>query len=83
MHKTIIIGTGASIPRGNIDYICSPGSSPIKTKLRLAAEQNRITDLTNGKKTRTLIFTKNGEIIRSSVLFDTLNKRFNESGGGS
>ena len=78
MRDSIFIAPGVCIAADSINYYCIPDSAPLRQKLKLAAERNELTDLTFGKKTRTLIFLKNREIIKSPVHFETIDNRFNE-----
>jgi len=75
--KSIQIGNGVYVPMDSIDYYCVPGSAPLKRKVELAREQNNMTDLTYGKKTRSYIFLKTGVVIKSTVLPETITARFN------
>ena len=58
--------------------VCKPGSSPIRKQLAIAKEEGRHIDCTEGKKTRSIIFsTCDGKIMltSSTVQTSTLNER--------
>ena len=58
--------------------VCKPGASPIRAQLKLAKEEGRHIDCTEGKKTRSIIFSAcDGRIMltSSTVQTSTLNDR--------
>lgn len=78
MKKTISLGHGNYIAA---DIICAIGvvsSAPIKRKLEEAKKNNKILDMTFGRRTKSVIFTSDGTIILCGLTTDTLSKRINE-----
>lgn len=74
------IGFSHFIEGGKIIDICKPGSSPIRKQLARAKEEDRHIDCTEGKKTRSIIFSScEGKIIltSSTVQTGTLVERIN------
>ena len=72
------IGFSHFTDAGKIFNICKPGSSPVRKQLTLAKEEGRHIDCTEGKKTRSIIFSScDGKIMltSSSIQTSTLNER--------
>ncbi len=57
--------------------IISPDSAPAKRQVQMAKENHTILDATQGRKTKSLIFTNNDKLILSALAPETLAGRFN------
>ncbi len=59
--------------------IVSPTSAPIKRSIRKGKADGKVIDVTNGRRTKTVIFTDNGTIILSAIAPETIARRVNGS----
>lgn len=55
----------------------SPDAAPVKRMVQRAREENRIIDATQGRKTKSVIFSETDYLILSALQPDTIMKRFN------
>jgi len=77
------IGFGSSVVADEVIAILSPNSSPMKRLRDEAKDDKRLVDATYGRKTRSIILTKNNHIILSAMQAETLSQRYallNEKG---
>lgn len=77
----IKITQGFYLPREHVKYYASYESYYIKNIVKQMKKEGTVLDLTAGKKALSVIFLLNGEIILTSVLVDTLNKRLDPQDG--
>lgn len=77
MGQLMNIGFGNVVNTDKIVAIISPESAPAKRQVQSAKEQQLLIDATQGRKTKSVIFTSNGRIILSALQPDTLAGRFN------
>ena len=76
MSKLMNIGFGNVVNTDKILCIITPDSAPAKRQIQRAKEENRRIDATQGRRTRSVIFTMNQMIIISALQPDTLTGRF-------
>ena len=81
MNKLIHIGFGNIVNTGKIIAIVSPESAPIKRMVQKAKESGMAIDATQGRKTKSVIFTTNDKLILSALQPETLAGRFHNPGG--
>lgn len=77
MNRLINIGFGNMVNTDKIVTIISPDSAPSKRQIQMAKENHSIIDATQGRKTKSLIFTTDGHLIISAIQPETLAARFN------
>ena len=77
MAKLINIGFGNVVNSDKIIAVVSPEAAPVKRMVQRAKESNRIIDATQGRRTKSVIFTENNKIILSALQPETLAGRFN------
>lgn len=70
------IGFGNTVVAERVVAIVSPNSSPMKRLKDEAREANRLIDVTQGRKTRSIIVTDSNHVILSSVQVETISLRF-------
>lgn len=80
MSKFVNIGFGNVVNMDRIVAVVSPDSAPIKRLVQNAREQGTIIDATQGRRTKGVLFTENGNIILSALLPETLAARFGQPG---
>ena len=58
--------------------VVSPESAPIKRIMQQAKEQGKLIDVTQGRKTASVIFTDSEHVILSYLKSDKLSQRFSD-----
>jgi hypothetical protein len=75
-QRLINIGFGNSVVAGRVIAVVNPKSSPMKKLRDEARDQKKIIDVTEGRRTRSIIITDSNHVILSSVQPETLTQRF-------
>ncbi|MEN8134402.1 MAG: DUF370 domain-containing protein [Thermodesulfobacteriota bacterium] len=75
-QRLINIGFGNSVVASRIIAVVHPKSSPMKKLKDEARDQKKIIDVTEGRRTRSIIITDSNHVILSSVQPETLTQRF-------
>lgn len=70
------IGFGNTVVAEKVVAILTPNSSPMKRLKDEAKNENRLLDVTHGRKTRAVIVTESNHIILSSIQAETISQRF-------
>ena len=73
--KFINIGFGNMVSAGRIIAIASPESAPIKRLVQDAKEENRVIDVSCGRRTRSVIITDSEHVILSAIQAETVTNR--------
>ena len=73
--KFINIGFGNMVSAGRIVAIASPDSAPIKRLVQDAKEENRVIDVSCGRRTRSVIITDSENVILSAIQAETITNR--------
>lgn len=73
--KFINIGFGNMVAAGRIVAIAGPDSAPIKRLVQDAKEDNRIIDVSCGRRTRAVIITDSDHVILSAIQAETISNR--------
>ena len=73
--KFINIGFGNMVSAGRIIAIAAPDSAPIKRLVQDAKEENRVIDVSCGRRTRSVIITDSEHIILSAIQAETITNR--------
>ncbi len=79
--KFINIGFGNMVSAGRIVAIAGPDSAPIKRLVQDAKEDNRVIDVSCGRRTRAVIITDSEHVILSAIQAETITNRL--TGGES
>ena len=77
MAKLMNIGFGNMVNTDKIVSIISSDSAPSKRMISRGKEQEILIDATQGRRTKSVIFTENNKIILSALQPETLAGRFN------
>ena len=77
MAKLMNIGFGNMVNTDKIVSIISSDSAPAKRMISGGKEQEILIDATQGRRTKSVIFTENNKIILSALQPETLAGRFN------
>lgn len=78
VNKTINVGHGSYLMASRIVAILESGALPMKRLREAAAEEQKLIDVTAGRKTRSLILTDCGFVILSALNPKALNERMTE-----
>lgn len=73
--KFINIGFGNMVSAGRIVAIASPDSAPIKRLVQDAKDENRVIDVSCGRRTRSVIITDSEHVILSAIQAETITNR--------
>lgn len=73
--KFINIGFGNMVSAGRIVAIASPDSAPIKRLVQDAREDERVIDVSCGRRTRSVIITDSDHVILSAIVAETITNR--------
>ncbi len=73
--KFINVGFGNMVSAGRIIAIAGPDSAPIKRLVQDAKEDNRIIDVSCGRRTRAVIITDSEHVILSAIQAETITNR--------
>ena len=73
--KFINIGYGNMVAVDRIVSLVSPDSAPIKRLISDAKDDNRIIDVSCGRRTRAIIITDSEHVILSAIAAETITNR--------
>ena len=73
------VGLDNMVSKDEIVAIARPDSLPIKEMIQAYDEQNRLIDLTRGRKRRSVIVTSSGFVVLSPLRTPTLAERYMDS----
>ena len=73
--KFINIGFGNMVSAGRIVAIAGPDSAPIKRLVQDAKEDDRVIDVSCGRRTRAVIITDSDHVILSAIQAETISNR--------
>jgi regulator of extracellular matrix RemA (YlzA/DUF370 family) len=74
--RMINVGFGNSLVASRIISVVNPHSSPMKKLKDEAKKNNRLIDVTEGRRTRSIIVLDSNHIVLSSVQPETITHRF-------
>jgi regulator of extracellular matrix RemA (YlzA/DUF370 family) len=69
------IGFGNTVMVNRVVAVINTGSSPARKLKDLAKQSQRLVDVTEGRRTRSIIITDSNHVILSSVQPDTITQR--------
>lgn len=75
-HRLINIGFGNSVVASRVLVVTNPKSSPMKKLKDEAKENHKLIDVTEGRRTRSIIILDSNHVILSSVQPETIMQRF-------
>lgn len=74
--RMINVGFGNSIVASRIVAVVNPHSSPMKKLKDEAKRNNHLLDVTEGRRTRSIIILDSNHVVLSSVQPETITQRF-------
>jgi len=74
-NRLINVGFGNAIKISRILAVVNPGSSPIRKLKEEAKQEQRLIDVTEGRRTRGIIILDSGHLVLTSVQPETISQR--------
>ena len=81
--ELVHVGFGNILAMNKVVAIVAPGSAPIKRLVEQAGGRGMLVDMTNGKKTKTILIMDSGHIVLTAIGSKTIAARVEASRGGS
>ena len=78
--KFINVGFGNMVAAERIVALASPDSAPIKRLVQDAKDDGRASDVTCGRRTRSVIITDSEHVILSAIQTETISNRLDSNG---
>lgn len=75
-QRMINVGFGNAVLASRVLAVVNPKSSPMKKLREEAKEQKRLIDVTEGRRTRSIIILDSNHVVLSSVQPETITMRF-------
>lgn len=76
-NRLLNVGLDNMVSKDEVVAIARPDSLPIKEMIQAYDDQNRLIDLTRGRKRRSVIVTSSGFVVLSPLRTPTLSDRYN------
>ena len=73
--ELVHIGFGNILAMNKVIGIASPNSAPTKRVIHEGREKGLLIDMTNGRRTKAVIFTDSGHIILAALAPETVSSR--------
>jgi len=84
MHVELVhIGFGNILAMSRIIAMASPNSAPTKRTIQEGRNKGLLIDMTNGRRTKAVIFTDSGHIVLAALAPETIAGRLQASRGDS
>ncbi len=77
-RQLLNLGFGNFVMASRVVAVVNPGSSPMRRLREDARNEGRLIDVTQGRKTRSLVITDSRHVILSSVQAETIRLRLRE-----
>ncbi len=81
--ELVHIGFGNILAMNRVIAIVSPNSAPTKRTIQESRNKGHLVDMTNGRKTKSVIFTDSGHIVLAALAPETIAGRLQVSQGDS
>jgi regulator of extracellular matrix RemA (YlzA/DUF370 family) len=81
VRELIHIGFGNIVAMNRVIALASPSSAPTKRSIQEARNRGMLIDMTNGRKTKAVIFTDSGHVVLAGLLPETIAGRLQVSRG--
>ena len=81
--ELVHIGFGNILAMNRVIAVASPNSAPTKRTIQEGRNKGLLIDMTNGRRTKAVIFTDSGHIILAALAPETIAGRLQVSRGGS
>ncbi len=81
--ELVHVGFGNVLAMNRVIAIASPNSAPTKRTIQEGKNKGLLVDLTNGRRTKAVIFTDSGHIVLVALAPETITGRLQVTRGGS
>jgi regulator of extracellular matrix RemA (YlzA/DUF370 family) len=81
--ELVHIGFGNMLVMNRVIAMAAPNSLPTKRAVQKAKAREQLIDMTNGRRTRVVIFVDSGHIIQAALAPETIAGRFQAIRGSS
>ena len=78
--KLVNVGFGNLVNAERVVAVVGPDSAPVRRIIQNAKEAGRLIDVTQGRKTYSVVFTDSEQVILSYLKPEQLVRRFDENG---
>lgn len=75
MGRLVSVGFGNMVNSSKIIAVVSPESAPVKRLIQAAKEEGSVLDVTQGRKTKSVIVMENGQYLLSALQTETIANR--------
>lgn len=77
--ELVHIGFGNILAMNRVIAMASPNSAPTKRTIQEGRKKGRLIDMTNGRRTKAVIFIDSGHIILAALASETITGRLQSS----
>ena len=81
--ELVHVGFGNVLAMNKVIAIASPNSAPTKRAIQEGKTKGQLIDMTNGRRTKAVIFTDSGHIVLAALAPETITGRLQVTRGGS
>ncbi len=81
--ELVHVGFGNVLAMNKVIAIASPNSAPTKRTIQEGKNKGLLIDMTNGRRTKAVIFTDSGHIVLAALAPETITGRLQVTRGGS
>jgi len=81
--ELVHIGFGNILAMNKVIAMASPNSAPTKRTIQEGRNKGLVVDMTNGRRTKAVIFTDSGHIVLAALAPETITGRLQTSRGSS
>ena len=81
--ELVHVGFGNVLAMNRVIAIVSPNSAPTKRAIQEGKNKGLLIDMTNGRRTKAVIFTDSGHIVLAALAPETITGRLQVTRGGS
>lgn len=74
-NQLLQVGFGNAVKISRILAVVNPGSAPVRKLKEEARQEKKVIDVTEGRRTRSIIILDSGHLVLSSVQPDTITQR--------
>ncbi|MCL2679455.1 MAG: DUF370 domain-containing protein [Dehalococcoidia bacterium] len=81
--EMVHVGFGNILAMGRVIAIASPNSAPTKRTIQEARSRSMLVDMTNGRRTKAVIFVDSGHIVLAALAPETITGRLQVNRGAN
>ena len=81
--ELVHVGFGNVLAMNRVIAIASPNSAPTKRAIQEGKNKGLLIDMTNGRRTKAVIFTNSGHIVLAALAPETITGRLQVTRGSS